>query len=102
MKTKNEQEGDCKTTQAGHSVNPFMVTGCLFTVFYQVIIPRDNSSDKLPLGTFSVINKKYGTFRREALLWRHETCECYLGSSFLLRAVCMLSSPPVPDWTQTL
>lgn len=30
-KTENKQGGDHKTTQPGHSVNPFMVSGCLFS-----------------------------------------------------------------------
>lgn len=33
-KTGNEQEGDHKTTQTGHSLHLFMVSGCLFTAFY--------------------------------------------------------------------
>lgn len=64
-KTNNEHEGAHKTTQAGHSVNPFMVSGCLFTAFYQVIILRDNLSDKLPLGKISIINEKCVAFRRQ-------------------------------------
>lgn len=64
-KTKNEQEGAHKTTQAGHSVNPFMVSGCLFTAFYQVIILGDTLSDKLPLGKISIINEKYVAFTRQ-------------------------------------
>lgn len=47
-KTKNKQEGGHKTTQAGHSGNPFMVSGCLWTAFYQVIRLGANSSRKLP------------------------------------------------------
>lgn len=65
-KSENEQEGDHKTTQAGHSGNPVMVSGGLFTAFYQAIILGDNSSHKLPLGTFSIINKKICSLRERS------------------------------------
>lgn len=82
-KTENEQEGAHKTTQAGHSANPFTVSGCLFTAFYQVIILGLNLSDKLPLGKFSIINEKDAGFRGEKCYpWRCEMYVCCICSSF--------------------
>lgn len=87
-KTENEQEGTHKTTQAGHSANPFMVSGCLFTAFYQVIILGDNLSDKLLLGKFSIINEKDIVLGGEKCCpWRCEMYVCCIRSSFLLHTV---------------
>lgn len=97
-KTENEQEGAHKTTQAGHSANPFMVSGCLFTAFYQVIILGDNLSDKLPLGKFSIISEKDVAFRGEKCCpWRCEMYARWISSSFLLRTVWMLPFQALPD-----
>lgn len=88
-KTENEQEGAHKTTQAGHSANPFMVSGCLFTAFYQVIILGDNLSDKVPLGKFSIINEKDAGFRGEKCYPRRcEMYVCCICSSFFCYVQC--------------